>query len=425
MIHAEVFVSRPLRLLWIATKPPLPATDGGRLVTATTLRALADAGVAITVITPDLGHDRRSLQSSTQIRSSSSDGLVDVDTTYVDAQPRDWLTSTMRSLVSGRPISIERHAIVAMRDAVARRLARESFDIVHVEQLQALASAGTAATRALPCVMRAQNVESAIWSAAASHRPALAAPWFRREAARMRRFEADALDTVDLTITLSAADAAQLSALAPKARVIVVPPPVSASKADAALDGAPAFLWIGSPGWFLNDDARGWLLREVWPAVQARLPCARLHVFAREGKRDAKEASASSVVWHGAPDDSRDAFDPSAILLLPLRHAAGVRMRLLEAWARGVPAIATPAAVEGLDAIDGRDVLIASDARGFGDAAARLAEDRALRARLITGGRATLARHHDPAKVARALIDVYREAIDRRRHARSASSAAR
>jgi glycosyltransferase involved in cell wall biosynthesis len=120
-------------------------------------------------------------------------------------------------------------------------------------------------------------------------------------------------------------------------------------------------------------------------------------------------------VWRGVPRDSAEAFMPGGILLIPMRSAAGVRMRVLEAWARGVPVIASPAAIAGLDAEDGRDVLIAADGRAFAEAAARLAGQPSLRARLVEGGRAMLARRHDPKRIAEATLDVYRQAIEWRR----------
>ncbi len=106
---------------------------------------------------------------------------------------------------------------------------------------------------------------------------------------------------------------------------------------------------------------------------------------------------------------------PGGILLIPMRAAAGVRMRVLEAWARGVPVIASPAAIAGLDAEDGRDVLMAADGRAFAEAAVRLAGEPSLRARLVHEGRATLARRHDPKRIAEATLDVYRQAIEWRR----------
>ena len=170
-------------------------------------------------------------------------------------------------------------------------------------------------------------------------------------------------------------------------------------------------MWTGSAGWAPNDAARRWLLDDIWPAISARLPDAHLHVFAG----GTEQGAGRLVTWRGAPRESGEAFMAGGILLIPMRAASGVRMRVLEAWARGVPVIASPAAIAGLDAQDGRDVLIAADGRAFAEAAARLAGDAPLRARLAGEGRATLARRHDPRRIAGATLEVYRQAIERRR----------
>jgi polysaccharide biosynthesis protein PslH len=341
----------------------------------------------------------------------------------VDVQPHGWWTASVRSLRSGRPVSVERHAHTALATQVEELVRRERFDLVHVEQPQALAAAMPAIRAGLGCVLRAQNVESGLWQRGRQGR--LAGPLFRAEAARMRRFEAAALATADLTIALSAADAAQLSTIDPSARVIVIPPPIDPMQpaASRALPGDPACVWIGSAGWASNAKGAAWLLAEIWPAIAATLPHARLHVFGPGALAQARTQDA--IVIHDAPHDSRDAFDAGSILLLPLRAAAGVRMRLLEAWSRGVPVIASPAAVEGLEATDGDDVLIAGDAHEFAACVGRLAGDGELRARLIRGGRTMLARRHDPATIARVMLDAYREAIDRHRARRQAHASAR
>jgi len=111
-------------------------------------------------------------------------------------------------------------------------------------------------------------------------------------------------------------------------------------------------------------------------------------------------AAPSGAFVHGAPEDSREAFVPGSVFVVPLRSGSGVRMKILEAWARGVPVVATPAAASGLEESSG--LLVASDPASFEAAFRRLQEEKDLRGRLAAEGRATLARFHDPLSVARA-----------------------
>jgi polysaccharide biosynthesis protein PslH len=422
-----------MRILWVATKAPCPTTDGGRAVMLATIEALAAAGARLTVVTPlpieplPISGDsnrEKSDGNSTIVRSvHENPRFIQTDSYFLE-----WPNSIVRSFRSGRPASIERHGHAPLAARVEALMRDEPpFDVVHCEQLQALPIAEPARRAGVACVLRAQNVESAVWDVMADEAPAWRAAAMRVEAGRMRRFEAEAIGDVDATIALSTDDAAALAAMTPAAssRIRAVPPPIPSAwlaatdRAGESDQRSTAFIWIGSAGWAPNDAARRWLLDDIWPAICARVPDARLHLFAGEAvgdaAGDAERGARGSIARRGAPRESGEAFLPGGILLIPMRAASGVRMRVLEAWARGVPVIASPAAIAGLDAEDGRDVLIAADNRAFAEAAARLTCDTSLRTRLVAEGRATLARRHAPRRIAEATLEVYGQAIEWRR----------
>lgn len=122
-----------------------------------------------------------------------------------------------------------------------------------------------------------------------------------------------------------------------------------------------------------------------------------------------------SIIRHRSPADSRDIFCEGAILVVPLRVASGIRMKILEAWARGIPVVATPEAASGLDARNGDEVLLAGNGAEFAEAIARLRDEPGLRQRLVALGRKILATRHCSDHVAGLLEETYRDAIDRSR----------
>jgi len=394
-----------MRLLWIATKPPVPPSDGGRLVAWLTLEALARAGVEITLVAPVApGEDPARIQE--ELSAVCRPRLV-------PAAPRRAVPTLLRSVVGRRPYPVARHALRALAREVERLAAGRRFDAVHAEQLQAFAQAEPALRAGLPVVLRAQNVESDLWRAVARlHGLPLrgAGPWLSREARRLGRYEGEVVRRAAATVTLSERDAERLRELAgPGARVAAIPPPFPAElpAADRRLPGDPPLVLLGSGGWLPNRDGTRWFLAESWPAVRAWVPGAVLHLFAAEGDRP-KQLPAG-VEPHPPPADSRDAFAPGAVLVVPLRIASGVRMKILEAWARGVPVVASPEAAAGLEAEDGQDILLAEDGPGFAVAVGRLASEPGLRERLIAGGGRSLALRHGPEAVAGAFLELLSE----------------
>lgn len=378
-----------MKVLVVATKTPSPPTDGGRLVLWHTLAALAATGLDLTLVAP--ADDEGTGGAEAVARPA-----------LVRARPRGLVASVFHAGFDGLPLTIARHALPAVAAQVRALLAGGGFDLVHVEQLQALHAVRRGP---VPVVLRAQNVESELWRA--GHRGALA----RLEGDRLRRFEAAALATCARVVALTRRDAAALRELAPSAHVVHVPPAFPGSlPAAPALAGDPAVVVAGSavPA---NHHGTSWLIREVWPRVLRARPAARLHVFG-EGE------AGPGIVLHPRPADSTEAFPAGAIAAVAFPAPAGLRLRILEAWARGLPVVANAAAAEGLEAVPGVHLLVAADAGAFADGVLTLADDRLRQQRLVASGRQWLVERHGPATAAAGLVRVYEEAISAARAAR-------
>ena len=79
-------------------------------------------------------------------------------------------------------------------------------------------------------------------------------------------------------------------------------------------------------------------------------------------------------------------LDGCRLSVAPLRYGAGVKGKVNLSMSRGQPVVATPAAVEGIFAHDGDDVLVAGEPQEFADAVVRLYQDASLWNRLSANG---------------------------------------
>jgi len=385
-----------VKLLWVATKSPWPPLDGGRRLLAESLSALAGAGVRATLVAP----------AETSDAAAAETLAAWCEPRLVAARLAGRVATGVRALAGSEPAALLRHRWPALAREVEDLVAGTRFDVVVAEQLHALAATAPARARGVPVLLRAQNVESDLWRAAAARARGLRANALAREARRMAEREAEAAAGCAAVVALSTEDAAGFARLAgAHARVAVVPPPFPSRLAAGSepLAGAPALVLFGSAGWLPNADAERWCLEAIWPAIRARLPAARLHRF---GGGSAAELAGAGVTEHAAPAESATAFAAGSILLLPLRLASGVRLRLLEAWARGVPVVATPAAASGLGVEPGRQALLAETPEEFAAAVERLAAEPELAARLVAAGRERLEREHAPARFAARFLEI-------------------
>jgi glycosyltransferase involved in cell wall biosynthesis len=97
-------------------------------------------------------------------------------------------------------------------------------------------------------------------------------------------------------------------------------------------------------------------------------------------------ASMPGVVVHGFVNDLAPFIADAAGLVVPLRVAGGTRIKILEAWAKGLPVVSTSIGAEGLQPIDGENCLLGDEPADLARACVRLLGDPQLGAALAAAG---------------------------------------
>jgi glycosyltransferase involved in cell wall biosynthesis len=118
-------------------------------------------------------------------------------------------------------------------------------------------------------------------------------------------------------------------------------------------------------------------------------------------------AAGNGVVVTGYVADLQPVLDQSALLVVPLLSGSGMRVKILEAFARGIPIVSTTIGVEGIDARHGEHLLVADSPEDFARAVARLLRDPDLAARLARAGRQLVEARYDWRTALCGLDDIY------------------
>jgi glycosyltransferase involved in cell wall biosynthesis len=110
----------------------------------------------------------------------------------------------------------------------------------------------------------------------------------------------------------------------------------------------------------------------------------------------------------GAVPDVQPYLARAAVYVVPMRMGSGVRLKVLEAMASGVPVVSTRMGLEGVAALPGEHALLADAPAAFADAVLRLLAEPALAARLAARARALVEERYDWTRLAPALLELYR-----------------
>ena len=373
-------------LLAVTSEAPWPLDSGGHLRTYHLLRSLA-AAFDLRLVAPTFGRDEESRVALE--RAGVRPRLVAVG-------PRTAVTEAFK--VGLAAVSREPYVLFARhrRRAVSRTLREESThrppDVLYLDHLDSLVYAGGHGR--VPLVVDMHNVYSRLaLRAAAEARGAVRRRYLAGEAALIARMEQRAVQVAHTILAVSDDDARYFSALG-AARVVTVPNGVDCAAYNRlpaeARTGPPTILYVGSLSWPPNVSAARFLAVEVLPVVRRRLPDARVIIVGKDPDPDLMALARTDAGVHvvGSVPDVVPYFRNAHVLAVPLEAGGGTRLKILEAFAAGLPVIGTTVGCEGICARDGEHLVIA-DRRGFAAAIIQLlldpagARDRAQRAQCL------------------------------------------
>jgi glycosyltransferase involved in cell wall biosynthesis len=123
----------------------------------------------------------------------------------------------------------------------------------------------------------------------------------------------------------------------------------------------------------------------------------------------------------GFVPDLRPHLAAASVVVVPLRLGGGTRLKIVEAMAMGKPIVSTTLGAEGIDALPGRDILIADEPESFATSVVRLLDDAPLRARLGESARRLAVERYSWTTVAASLERFFRDVIATRTSSREAA----
>ncbi len=400
-----------MKVLIVAPRYPWPPRRGDQLRAVQALEALAgEHEVTLLAPEPPAG-------APPPPRATAGGEPFAVD--LYPAPRRSAVPGFGRVVADGWPLS----SLLFWQPELARRLARwaPAADLVLLQLVRLAPHLGDLGGAPVLCDLidsLAENAEQR----ALRERPWLA-PLITREAVRLARAEARVVERSGRALLVCERDRAALAGrLAPElaARLAVQPVAVAPRRAAAGSDamaaaaaaGEPAIVFTGNLGYFVNEDALRWFAAEVWPRLAVRRPGLRLVVAGDRPTRRVRRAVArAGGSLLASPADLGSVLAAATVAVAPLRCGSGVPLKVLEAWAAGVPVVASPHAAAGTTATPGRDLWVAGGAGEWVAAIEALLDDPAERLRLAAAGRERLEADYAPAAVA----------ADWRRHAAEAA----
>ncbi len=396
-----------MRILVLAQVLPYPPDSGPKVKTYGSVRALAAAhNVTVLAFSRSEADDEHARQLAAQCGCT-------VHTVPLRRGRRRDLLAAGYALLTGQSFILARDRRRGMHRMVHRLLHNQPFDVIHVDQLNM--------AQYVPQWVGAQvifDAHNAVWTItdrmAAHERSTPRRIALRLEAHRICRAERQICERANIVLTTTVEDQAALRATgARRFHGEIIPIGVEVPAEPPNRGTAPMLLHIGTMFYPPNADAVRWFVAEVFSRIRAVMPDARFVVVGARPPADiaALHDPASGIEVRGYVPDIAPLLAEAAATVVPTRAGSGMRVKILEAMAMGLPVVSTTVGAEGIAVIPGTHLLIADDAPAFADAAVRLLTDPALRAQLRAQAYALAATRYDWRVTGTELCSLY-EALD-------------
>lgn len=192
--------------------------------------------------------------------------------------------------------------------------------------------------------------------------------------------EAKLLQQADLAVAIQNEEAAELRRMITPEKVVTVPMPQQLVAGNAGQEPA-TLLFVGS-GTGPNLDGLQWFVGEVWPAIRAARPEARLRVCG--SVCGSLEEVPAGVELAGVVPDLAPEYSRATVVIAPLLCGSGLKIKVVEAWGHGRAVVGTPIAMQGLGEYAGNCGLVAAGPAEFAAAVLGVLKNSAQRQQLET-----------------------------------------
>ncbi len=223
---------------------------------------------------------------------------------------------------------------------------------------------------------------------------------------RWQRLERKAETGTDATVVCSRIDLNRTHRITTHVIPNGYEPPFERADSRPVDANHPTLLFVGLLTYEANADGLDWFATEILPLIRTRHPGVSVRVVGRITDALARRIGGPHVKVLGEMADLEPELRRADVSIVPLRIGGGTRLKVIEAFATGIPVVSTSVGAEGLGVEPSTDLLIGDEPRSFAAACCDIIEDERLREAVVRSGHAHFDRHFRWSAVCEQVADL-------------------
>lgn len=373
-----------MRILYIAPKSPAPIIDGGCFAMMECLKGLSRIAEVDGIIFET--HKHPYTKESEQILKQylKTQTVVRINT---EIKP----TSALVDFIRRKNYNLSRFKSEKLYHEIARKLS-EKYDYIVCDSLFAAAQLSHFDFKELaPVVIRSHNIESEIWKLHASLETSVLKRFYLRNLEKsLRKEETEILNKAAFIWAISEEDREWIVKHTNQKNALLLPVSVDLNPAIEVDYQNKDFFHLGSMDWKPNQEAVNYLVKKIWS--NPKISGFRLKIAGSKSEHFSFLAT-NSIEVLGWVKDSNAFMSKSGTLVTPILSGSGIRIKLLEAMALGIPCITTKLGASGID-LSKSGIQIADTPESFAEIILKFHENESLRQEVGSRSRDYISKYH-------------------------------
>ena len=223
------------------------------------------------------------------------------------------------------------------------------------------------------------------------------------EAGRYRELETRLAKVSDMVWCASSVDKEVFERQTKRTGFVVVPTIHELRNRGKRFEGRHDLLFVGNFAHRPNEDAALFLIRSIYPLLKDVLPRVQLDIIGADPSPAITAYNSADIHVRGYVPEVEPYLQSRRVFVAPMRFGAGIKGKVGEAMAHGIPVVTTTIGAEGFGLTQGKDVMIGDDPESFAAAIQQLYSQKDLWQRLADNSRRRVEQSFTPEVVAETI----------------------
>lgn len=395
-----------MRILVVSSYLPYPLYSGGQVRLYNLIKELS-ARHEITLVC-----EKRSNQTAADIKAMET---ICKKVICVDRRKQWSLENMLKSGLSKHSFLVTGHTLPAMKEALEKELAKNDFDVIHVETYYV---AQNLPLTSVPIVLAEHNIEYSVYQKFAAKLPPALRPLLLIDVLKIRKEEEALWKSVDGLVAVSDEDKRVMEKIGVHPRLVsngVNTEEFGLKNVKKALtQKEKKILFIGDFKWIQNMDSITFIIKEIWPHLRQGFggQAVKLWVVGRKIPDSVKGLTDDPAILFDEASSAKstpELFQEASILLAPIRVGGGTSYKILESMSCGTPVVTMQMSADAIAAKDNREVMVGQNAQELASKTARLLKDPELYEKISHAGRKLIEERYTWKMIAKQLEAVYED----------------